>query len=53
MEVRRTFDLLERYKQNFVKDDVFGVKSNGEWIKFITLDYINNESTPKTKVINL
>ena len=42
MEVKRTFDILERYKQKFIKDDVFGVKSNGEWIKFSTLDYINN-----------
>ena len=34
--------MLERYKQNFIKEDAFGVKSNGKWIKFSTYDYINN-----------
>lgn len=41
MNVSRVFDLLERYKQNFpAKQDAFGVKINGEWIKYSTAEYI-------------
>lgn len=42
MEVRRTFDLLERYAENFVMDDAFAVKRNKKWEKFTTQDYIDN-----------
>lgn len=40
MIVTRTFDLLDRYKQNFQKDDALCFKQNGSWIKFSTQDYI-------------
>lgn len=41
MNVKRIFDLLDRYEQLFKnKDDVFGVKQNGKWIKYSTKDYI-------------
>ncbi len=41
MEITRTFDLLERYKDNFVKDDVLNVKKNKKWVKYSTQDYID------------
>ena len=40
MNVTRTFDLLDRYKENFQKDDALCFKQNGSWIKFSTQDYI-------------
>ena len=40
MNVTRTFDLLERYKENFQKDDALCFKQNGSWIKFSSQDYI-------------
>ncbi|MEA3494801.1 MAG: long-chain fatty acid--CoA ligase [Bacteroidota bacterium] len=42
MEITRTFDLLERYKNNFAnKKDVLATKQNGEWIKYTTQQYID------------
>jgi long-chain acyl-CoA synthetase len=41
MEIRRTFDLLDRYREQFMKDDALAVKQNGKWIKFSTQQYIN------------
>jgi len=41
MMVSRTFDLLDRYEQNFLtKEDALGVKKNGKWIKYSTKEYI-------------
>ena len=42
MEVTRTFDLLERYRKHFMKDDAFVVKLNREWKKYSTQEYIDN-----------
>jgi long-chain acyl-CoA synthetase len=42
METTRTFDLLDRYKANFMKDDAFAVKQNKQWIKYSTQEYIDN-----------
>ncbi len=42
MEIRRTFDLLERYKNRFNKEDAFVAKENGTWVKYSSEDYINN-----------
>ncbi|MBI9068457.1 MAG: long-chain fatty acid--CoA ligase [Salinivirgaceae bacterium] len=45
MEVSRTFDLLERYANNFAnKPDVFAAKVNRIWVKYSTKDYINNSN---------
>lgn len=40
MEVRRTFDLLNRYSEKFPKDDAFCFKQEGKWKKFSSQDYI-------------
>ncbi len=40
MEITRTFDLLERYKNQFNKPDVFAYKKNGEWVKISSRQYI-------------
>lgn len=41
MGVERTFDLLERFRENFIdKDDVLCGKLNGEWVRYSASDYI-------------
>lgn len=39
MSVTRTFDLLERYQNQFIKTDALAAKKDGEWIKYSTQDY--------------
>ena len=41
MEIKRTFDLLERYREHFMKEDALAVKQNGKWIKYSTQQYID------------
>ena len=41
MEIKRTFDLLDRYREHFMKADALAVKLNGKWIKYSTQQYIN------------
>jgi long-chain acyl-CoA synthetase len=40
MEVTRNFDLLNRYKELFNKEDALCAKQNGTWIKYSTGNYI-------------
>lgn len=40
MEVTRTFDILDRCKANFIKDDLLASKQDGVWKKVGTLQYI-------------
>jgi long-chain acyl-CoA synthetase len=40
MNIIRTFDLLERYRENTPKDDSLCFKKNGVWIKYSSQDYI-------------
>jgi len=40
MTVLRTFDLLERYRELYDKDDALCFKQNGVWTKFSALQYI-------------
>ncbi|MCK5462207.1 MAG: hypothetical protein KAI95_04295, partial [Bacteroidales bacterium] len=41
MEITRTFDLLDRYREHYMKEDALVVKQNGKWIKYSTQQYIN------------
>ncbi len=41
MEIERTFDLLDRYREHFMKEDALAVKQNGKWIRYSTQEYIN------------
>jgi len=41
MTVGRTFDLLERYRNNPVKEDALCGKQNCVWIKYSSEDYID------------
>jgi long-chain acyl-CoA synthetase len=41
MNVERTFDILARYRENFVKEDALCAKQGGAWIKYSTDDYVN------------
>jgi long-chain acyl-CoA synthetase len=41
MNVTRTFDLLDRYKENFQKDDALCFKKDGLWKKFSSQEYID------------
>ena len=40
MEVTRNFDLLDRFKELFPKDDALCAKQNGVWIKYSSNDYL-------------
>jgi long-chain acyl-CoA synthetase len=40
MEVTRNFDLLDRYRELFIKGDALCAKQNGVWVKYSTGDYI-------------
>ena len=40
MSITRTFDLLDRYKEQFQKDDALCFKQNGSWIKYSSQEYI-------------
>ncbi len=40
MEVTRLFDILERYANNFPKEDALAGKENGSWIKYSTDKYV-------------
>lgn len=39
MTVTRTFDILERYLQEFPREDALGGKSDGNWYTFSTAEY--------------
>lgn len=39
--MERTFDLLDRYREYFTKDDALCGKKNGKWIKYSSEEYIN------------
>jgi long-chain acyl-CoA synthetase len=41
MEITRTFDLLDRYREIFIKEDVLCFKKSGAWIKYSTQEYID------------
>lgn len=38
-EVKRTFDILDRYLQNFPRKDALGGKKNGKWYTYSTAEY--------------
>ncbi len=40
MEVKRTFDILERLQTDFQKKDILAGKQNGKWFKYSTSEYI-------------
>ena len=44
MEVLRTFDLLDRLKENYQKSDILSRRVNGKWIKYSIDDYIKNSN---------
>jgi long-chain acyl-CoA synthetase len=41
MNVERTFDLLDRYKESFMKEDALCSKQNGVWVKYSSDYYID------------
>jgi long-chain acyl-CoA synthetase len=45
MEVKRLFDLLDRLKELYPKDDILSRKTGGKWIKYSTEDYYNKAHT--------
>jgi len=40
MQTTRIFDVLDRYRDKFPKDDALCFKQNGAWVKFSSQDYI-------------
>jgi long-chain acyl-CoA synthetase len=41
MEVKRTFDLLDYYAGNYMKDIALSMKRDGNWLSWSTQEYIN------------
>ncbi len=41
MEVTRTFDLLERYRQHFMRDEILAVKLQRKWFSYSTQQYLD------------
>ena len=41
MKVTRTFDLLERYRENFEREEALCFKQGGEWKRFSSKEYID------------
>jgi long-chain acyl-CoA synthetase len=39
MEIKRTFDIIDRMINNFAREDALVVKRNGQWEKFSTKEY--------------
>jgi len=45
MELTRTFDLLENYKQEYAyKQDAIAAKEKGFWVKYTSADYVANSN---------
>jgi long-chain acyl-CoA synthetase len=42
MQVKRIFDLLAHYTENFPKSDALAAKVNGEWVKISTNEFVEN-----------
>jgi long-chain acyl-CoA synthetase len=42
MKVTRTFDLLDRYRQFFMRDEILSVKLQRKWVSYSTEQYISN-----------
>src|SRR5512133_3945306 len=41
IEVRRTFDLLDRYLQEFLRKDALGGKDSNDWYVYSTAEYVD------------
>jgi long-chain acyl-CoA synthetase len=41
MNTERTFDLLDRYRKNFIKEDALCAKQGGSWVKYSSGDYLD------------
>jgi len=42
MEVTRTFDILDLYREKNIKDDALAGKENGVWVKYSSAQYVEN-----------
>jgi long-chain acyl-CoA synthetase len=42
MEVTRTFDILDLYREKHIKDDALAAKENGVWVKYSSAKYVEN-----------
>jgi len=42
MEVTRTFDILDLYREKNIKDDALAGKEDGAWVKYSSAQYIEN-----------
>jgi long-chain acyl-CoA synthetase len=40
MEITRTFDILNLFRDQYVKDDILAAKENGIWVKYSSARYI-------------
>lgn len=53
MEISRTFDLLERYREKFNKDDALVAKRDGNWVSFSSSEYIRKSHLVSYALLSL
>lgn len=53
MEITRTFDLLERYKEMYLMEDALAGKQDGVWVKYSSQDYINYANYVSSGLLSL
>lgn len=41
MNITRTFDLLDLFRDQYIKPDVFNIKQQGKWLAYSSQDYID------------
>ena len=53
MEVKRTFDILDRLKTNAPKADILAAKENKEWKKYSVDDFVSNANMVSAALLHL
>jgi len=53
MDIKRTFDLLDRYAEKYVIDDALAIKRNKKWEKFSTQHYIETANNVACGLLEL
>lgn len=53
MEVKRTFDILEKLKSSAPKSDILCAKENKQWVKYSVDDFITNANMVSAALLHL
>src|SRR4051812_41845022 len=53
MEVKRTFDILERLKTYAPKADILNVKENKKWVSYSLANFVDNSNYVSSALLHL